>query len=244
MKRLTLIAALFGSIGCATTHQGEVTVLHPRVSGDTASEVWIKTKDMNLPYMEFHHIGYMHPIRSSLLVFRVLLFSSNKEQITPERVTYYLIDDTGKKFTPTLKHRSRVIERHRSTDMDVDVPGQLIRYTNPDGTQEIRRLHHIENVELAGEYYYGFCELEFGSDNMLRPETKSLSLVAESGNRHIVFTWHFTDNPEAVTDDIDHRPTKDQQLQKNPPLMLGQPPEPWYHIEDNGGTPWLPTRPY
>lgn len=186
------------SAGCLSTHQGELVVMHPSVAGNTSSEVWIRTKDINLPFMEFHHIAAIYPKSPSELSFKVLLFSTLKNQVNTRKLNFYLIDDQGNIFKPQYLTHKPMTTKSRATLMSFDVPGQIFIVRLPDGTVKYHQIHYIEDRNLEVEYFWGRCELKFDNAPMLMKNTKFLILVAEGEHRKIMFTWRFVHDERLI----------------------------------------------
>ena len=119
-----------------------------------------------------------------------------------------MVDDKGTIFKPTVQRYNRLIEKYREVSATHDVAGQIVRIKTNDGI-EYFQMHHLEDVDTKIEYYYGYCELIFNAIGIIRPDTKSLTLVVEQEGRTIKFVWHITKNPaEASLETVpEFRPT-------------------------------------
>lgn len=200
MHKVAVCALLITSIGCATI-KGETTVLHPSMVGDKESYISVQVKDSRLPYMKFNHIAGMHPIAYNKVAFIVRTFSTTKDQVDPKQNKFYLIDDKGTIYKPTVQRRNNIIERYREVSSARDVAGQTVRIKTPEGI-EYFQMHHLENVDTRVDYYYGYCELSFDAIGIFTPEIKLLTLVVEQEGRTIKFVWHITKNPTEASPEI------------------------------------------
>jgi len=199
--RIVLATVLFsGMLGCATI-RGETTILHPSMVGDKESYISIRVKDNYLPYMKFNHIAGMSPKTSDDVIFMVRTFSTVKDQIDPRQNNFYLVDDQGVIYKPSVKQRINIIEKRREVTSTHDVAGQVVRIKTPDGI-EYFQMHHLQDVNTEIYYYYGYCELAFYNQQIIKPDTKSLTLVAEQDGRKIKFVWHITKNPSEASPDL------------------------------------------
>lgn len=199
MNRAYLVFGLFfGAFGCATI-QGETTILHPSMVEGKESFVIIPVKDIRLPYMKFDHIAGMSPKTSDDVIFMVRTFSTLKDQVDPRQSKFRLIDDRGVIFEPSIKQRINIVERRREVSATHDVAGQVVRTHTPTGTSYYQ-MHYLQDVNTEVYYYYGYCELGFYNQQIIKPDTKSLTLVVEQDGRTIEFVWQLTNDPTKTTD--------------------------------------------